>query len=295
MAKPAYFYRNTNFKTLLMEIKKVVSLHAQLDLMKYNKNGISALFLSSYFLLTLSSCSFKNREALLKTPFDSDTVSTVFVANPSDQPKDYYNLIKPEDELAISNLQNMELIVKANVTTTTGTSTYTTFRVNANGEVNLPKLGFFKVGGLTRVEAAAAIQKAYEVKELNTPLIDVRIANAFVSVLGEATRQGKYIIEREDYELIDLLADAGGLTPNANKRQLRIFRGDRANPEIILVNLEDYSFLKSAKLKLRAKDVIYIEPKRSATSTQNLQTYGALIQIVLVLVNTAVIIYSVTR
>ena len=261
--------------------------------MKYQKLPILALILLS-FLLSLGSCSFKNRQALLKTPYDADTIKTVRVINSSSTAVGYYNTIKPEDELAIRNVQDMSLIV-GSAEVSQGQQVYTTFKVNANGEVVLPKIGAIKVAGLNRTEAANLLQKAYEVKELNAPLIDVRIANAYIVLLGEVGKQGKYLIDREDYELIDLLADAGGVNVNANKKVVRIFRGDRANPEIIMVNLNDYNFIKDPKLKLQAKDIVYVEPRRIATSSQNFQAYSTFIQAGLVVLNTALIIYNFTR
>ncbi len=264
--------------------------------MNYNRLSLTTtLIFIGFAVFFLSSCSFKGRQALLKTPYDADTVKTVRIINSNTDAVGYYNLIKPEDELAIRNVQDMSLIVKLPESNNNTAQTYTTFKVDASGEIVLPKIGSIKVGGLNRIQAAQAIQKAYEAKELNAPLIDVRIANAYVVMLGEVKTQGKYIIEREDYQLIDLLADAGGLTPNANNKMLRIFRGDRANPEIIMVNLNDYNFLKDPKLKLQAKDVIYIEPRRSAVNSQNFQAYSTFIQVGFVIVNTLLLIYSITK
>ena len=263
--------------------------------MNNHKLPILALLLLS-FLLSLGSCSFKNRQALLKTPYDADTVKTVRVINSSSTTEGYYNTIKPEDELAIRNVQDMNLIVRsAEGNNNQNQQVYATFKVNANGEVVLPKIGAVRVAGLNRTEAATLLQKAYEAKELNAPLIDVRIANAYIVLLGEVGKQGKYVIDREDYELIDLLADAGGVNVNANKKVVRIFRGDRANPEIIMVNLNDYNFIKDPKLKLQAKDIVYVEPRRIATSSQNFQAYSTFIQAGLVVLNTALIIYNFTR
>lgn len=262
--------------------------------MNNNKLAFYSLIILSLLGL-LSSCSFKNRQALLKTPYDADTVKTVRVINGTNTTADYYNLIKPEDELAIRNVQDMSLIVKTMEGTSQAQQAYTTFKVNASGEVVLPKIGAIKVAGLNRTDAAKLLQKAYEQKELNAPLIDVRIANAYIVLLGEVGKQGKYIIDREDYELIDLLADAGGVNFNANRKMVRIFRGDRANPEIILVNLNDYSFIKDPKLRLQAKDIVYIEPRRIASSSQNFQAYSTFIQAGLVVLNTALIIYNLSR
>ncbi|RZL57736.1 MAG: hypothetical protein EOO93_17610, partial [Pedobacter sp.] len=201
--------------------------------MNYNKLPLTILLFICFAAICCSSCSFKGRQVILKTPYDADTVKTVRVVNPSSASEGYYNLIKAEDELAIKNVQDMSLItpnVASGGNSASQASSYTTFKVNAAGEVVLPKIGAVKVAGLNRTQAATVIQKAYELKELNSPLIDVRIANAYVIVLGEVASQGKFVIEREDYELIDLLADAGGLTPDANKKMLRIFRGDKNNP-----------------------------------------------------------------
>lgn len=264
--------------------------------MNYNKLPLTVLIFFSVSAMFFGSCSFKSRNALLKTPYDADTVKTVRVINSLDNPADYYNLIKPEDELAIRNVQDMNLIVRRpEIANYNLQQTYTTFKVNANGEVVLPKIGAIKVGGLNRTQAAAEIQKAYEAKELNAPLIDVRIANAYIVLLGEVGKQGKYIIDREDYELVDILADAGGLTPNANNKMLRIFRGDRSNPEVIMVNLSDYSFIKDPKLKLQAKDVIYVEPRRAAVNSQNFQAYATFVQVGFVIVNTLLLIYTLTK
>ena len=257
-------------------------------------------FLGILLISVLGSCSFRKRQAILKTPFDADTFKTVKVINGIDESKDYYNLIQPDDELAIRNLQDMSLIIRSS--TDNGSTSinynqqnYLTFRVNAKGEVLLPKLGAVHLAGLNRFQASQKIQQLYEKNELNAPLIDVRIANAYVILLGEVGKQGKYVIGREDYELIDLLADAGGININANKKMVRIFRGDRNNPEIILVNLHDYAFLKDPKLKLRAKDIVYVEPRRVAATSQNLQAYSSLLQIGLVVFNTLLLVYNLVK
>lgn len=291
-------YRTRVFKFYRLTHGKKLYFAASLKLMRYNRlTLLTTILWVGFTALIFSSCSFKGREAMLKTPYDADTIKTVRVVNGVDEGQDYYNLIKPEDELAIRNLQDMNLIMRTNDASGNYAynQNYQTFRVNANGEVLLPKIGAIKLAGLNRYQAAQRIQQLYEEKELNAPLIDVRIANAYVVLLGDVAKQGKYIIGREDYDLIDLLGDAGGLNVTANKKMLRIFRGDRNNPEIIMVNLKDYAFLKSPKLKLHPKDVVYIEPRRAAAASQNLQAYSTFIQMGLVVLNTALIIYNLTR
>jgi polysaccharide export outer membrane protein len=259
-------------------------------------NSIYLLTTCLAALLLMNGCAFSGRNVLLKTPFDADTLKGVFVVNSKGEPEGYYNLIKPEDELAISDLQDISLLVRSDKERyTSRTDSYAIFQVNENGMISLPLLGQVKVAGLNRMEAGKHIQHLYEQKELQKPLIDVRINNLYVVLLGEVARQGKYIINREDYELIDLLGEAGGLTPGANKRAVKIFRGDRRDPEVILVNLQDYSFLKNKNLRLRSKDVIYVEPRRIVSNAQSAQAYSAFFQVGFVLLNTILLIINLSN
>lgn len=247
-------------------------------------------------LIFSGGCAFKNRDVILKTPYDADSSSTAYVIRGQDERRDYYNTIQPEDELAISDLQDITILIRReSLRNDLRNDTYATFKVSAAGEINLPLIGMTRVAGLNRDQAARLIETKYREKELKSPLIDVRINNLYVVLLGEVAKQGKYIINREDYELIDLLGEAGGLTPVANKRMVKIIRGDRSNPEIIMVNLENYTFLKNQKLRLRSRDIIYIEPRQGAIKAQNAQPYTTFFQIGFVALNTILLIVNLSN
>jgi len=243
-----------------------------------------------------SGCAYKSRNSILKTPFDTDTVRNVFVVNSVGDTSGFYNRIRAEDELAISNLQDIGLLVRTDKETyNQRTDSYAIFKVNEMGLISLPLIGAVKVAGLTRSEASRLIQQLYESKELKRPLIDVRLNNMYVVLLGEVAHQGKYILNREDYELIDLLGEAGGLTPGANKKLVKIFRGDRSNPEVILVNMQDYTFLKNKNLRLKSRDVIYVEPRSIVSNAQNLQVYSTFFQVGFLLLNTVLLIINLSN
>jgi polysaccharide export outer membrane protein len=251
------------------------------------------LFMLSWIL---AGCGFANRDAILKSPMDADTIHNAYMVSSEANENTYYNLIQPEDELAITDLQDISLLVrKESLRNDVRNENYALFKVNAEGNIALPLIGRIKVSGLNRQEAANLIEFKYKEKELKHPLIDVRINNLYVVVLGEVSKQGKYIINREDFELIDLLGEAGGLTPAANKRMVKIIRGNRSNPEIIKVNLENYSFLKNKNLKLRSRDIIYVEPRNSSTKAQNLQAYSTFFQIGFIALNTILLIVNLSK
>jgi polysaccharide export outer membrane protein len=248
------------------------------------------------FMQLLGGCAFVNRDVILKTPFDGDTSSSAYVVKNIDQQSGYYNSIKPEDELAIADLQDITILVrKEHLRNDFKEDTYATFKVNGAGDINLPLIGKVHVAGLNRDQAAQLIEAKYSEKELKRPLIDVRINNLYVVVMGEVAKQGKYIINREDYELIDLLGDAGGLTSIANKHRVKIIRGPRSKPEVIIVDLADYAFLKDQRLKLQSRDIIYVEPRTAALKAHHAQAYSTFFQIGFVALNTILLIVNLSK
>lgn len=265
----------------------------------FKENTLSLQQLTVLMLVSqlLSACSFVNRDVILKTPFDADTSRRAYVvAEMGQQQPSYYNTIKPEDELAIADLQDITILVrKEHLRNDLNDDTYATFKVNVNGDINLPLIGTVHVAGLNRDQAARLIEVKYSEKELRRPLIDVRINNLYVVVMGEVAKQGKYIINREDYELIDLLGEAGGLTSIANKHLVKIIRGDRTNPEVIITDLADYAFLKDPRMKLQSRDIIYVEPRSAALKAHHAQTYSTFFQIGFVALNTILLIVNLSR
>jgi polysaccharide export outer membrane protein len=253
------------------------------------------LFLVASFSV-LPGCSFKHREAILKSPTDFEFPNQVYITNGQQDTNDYYHLIQPEDELAITDLQDMSILIpKERLRNDLRTESYAIFKVSASGYINLPLIGGLKVTGLNREQAATLIGSRYQEKELKHPIIDVRINNLYVIALGEVAKPGKYLVGREDLELIDLLGEAGGLTAFANKRMLKIIRGDRANPTVINVNLENYEFLKNPAMKLRSRDIVYVEPRNSAAKAQHVQAWAPLFQIGFVALNTILLIINLSR
>lgn len=263
--------------------------------MKVNAHSIFILLMGMFSIIS-SGCSFMNREAILKTPMDANAVDHVYVSTDLQESGDYYNLIQAEDELAITDLQDISILIpKERLRNESRTDSYAVFKVSASGNIDLPLIGKLKVGGLNREQAAELITSKYTEKELRHPIIDVRINNLYVVALGEVAKPGKYLIGREDFELIDLLGEAGGLTPLANKRRLKIIRGDRSNPTVIMVNLENYDFLKNQNMKLRARDIVYIEPRNSAAKAQHVQAWAPLFQIGFVALNTILLIINLSK
>lgn len=269
--------------------------------MPNNKSFI--LFIPLIAIILLSSCSVRREKALFNAPTDiiTDTLKQVYVVNDQGLGDLYYR-IKPNDLLAVRNVQNPEFGAVGSTSpsggggSTGGTaSAAQSFAVDLDGQVDLPAIGKVAVIGLTRREAAAKLQEIYKEKLLKDPIIEVSVVNLKVTLLGEFARQGNFLLEKDNTTLIDILGEAGGINKTADPKSLKIIRGDRANPEIIYVNLNNINSLASKKLILQNNDIIYLQTTKSAAFNEKMQSISSFVQPILVIVNVALLILTITK
>jgi len=264
------------------------------------------LIYSTFILILFSACSARRERSLFNAPSDvvTDTIKQVYVVNDQGISDAYYK-IKVNDRLAIRNVQNPEFGATSNANSasvSTGNQNSSgsinnvlSYPVDLDGQVNLPAIGKIPVVGLSRREAASKIQEVYAKQLLRNPIIELSVVNLKVTLLGEFGKQGNFLLERENTTLIDIIGEAGGITKTADPKTLKIIRGDRSNPEIIYVNLNDINSLASKKLALQNDDIIVLQQTKSTAATEKLQSYNNILQPLLVVVNLAVLIFTVTR
>lgn len=265
-----------------------------------NINHLKNILIISVSILILSSCSASKarRERTLfnsASDYVTDTIKRVYVVNDQGMGDLYYR-IKVNDLIAVKNKQNKEFLANTTTTTSVAEVNVVTYPVDNDGTVNLPAVGKVVLAGLTRREATEKLQQILEKNQLNKPIIEVTIVNVKVTLLGEFNTQGNFLLERDNTSLVEIIGQAGGInTQTADPKTLKIIRGDRSNPEIIYVNLNDINSLASKKLILQNNDIIVLQSTKNLALTQKLQNFNNVMQPLLVIINLGVLIFSFTR
>ena len=112
-------------------------------------------------------------------------------------------------------------------------------RVSASGDITLPLVGSLAVAGMTAEEAQATIEKKYKDAEiLKSPQVLVLIveyASQGVSVLGEVLKPGIYPL-LTSRRLLDLISQAGGVTPTAGRMITITHRDHPLEPTTIVLS-----------------------------------------------------------
>ena len=92
-------------------------------------------------------------------------------------------------------------------------------RLSAAGTITFPLIGEVKLGGsspkTSENKIAQLLEQGSFVKKAQVNLVVLQYQSQFVSVLGDVYKPGKYSLDRPS-TLSDLLALAGGITPNGS-------------------------------------------------------------------------------
>ena len=138
-------------------------------------------------------------------------------------------------------------------------------RVNDTGDVALPLLGDFRVGGLTAGEARdrlAAMLMAKYVNRANVSVIVKEFSNKPVSIVGAVQRPGALNISGR-WDLLQAISAAGGLTEKAGKKLYVLRRAENGLSDQLEIDTA-HLFQKSSpiwNIPIWPSDVVNIPPK----------------------------------
>ena len=212
--------------------------------------------------------------------------------------------IQPQDILEIRNLQNSKAIVDMNPPLSSGggssntgpvTPLPETFQVEDDGTIALTGIGRIKVSGLTRLEAMKLIEDRLKVDVVNDPIIDIKITNLKVTVLGEVKTPGNFPLTKDRTTLVEVIGAAGGLTEKANEKDIRIIRGKPGEQTEIKINFSKLSAAADPKAILQNNDLIVVSQNDKTVRADNVQVFSTVIQPVLIVLSALIVITSLIK
>jgi polysaccharide export outer membrane protein len=147
-----------------------------------------------------------------------------------------------------------------------------TYIIDKNGNIEFPVIGTIKLGGLSRNEATNLLKSEIS-KYVKDPLVNIRITNFTVSILGEVNNPGTFIIQDEKATLAEVLGLAGDLTIYGKRKNILLVREEAGIKKFSILDLTSVRSLTASTFSLKQNDVLYVEPNnariRQSSFTQN--------------------------
>lgn len=143
------------------------------------------------------------------------------------------------------------------------------FMVDKDGFIEMPIIGRVQVEGMTTMQLKEAVRQR-ALKYYKDPLVNVRIVNFYITILGEVRTPGRYIVNTEKVNIMDALGLAGDLTLGGKRNNVMIMREENGETVFTRVDLNSTDIFQSEYFYLQSGDKIYVEPlkalARSGTS-----------------------------
>ena len=132
-------------------------------------------------------------------------------------------------------------------------------RISDKGDIALPLVGEVKISGLSAADAGTRIAEAYKKGQyLKAPQVTVAITalrSRQVSVLGMVARPGRYPLDDTSSKLADVIAAAGGLTPEGSD-QVTVIRNGK--PRTVAALGKDFNLEAGDTVQVERAPVFYI-------------------------------------
>lgn len=185
---------------------------------------------------------------LFETKFQPDDLLMIYVTSKDQESAAPFNM----PLIAVSQVSN-----NAN-----GQVQQQFYLVNNEGFVDFPILGMIKVGGKTRSEVIKDLKDRL-LEYIQDPIINLRIMNYKISILGEITKPGSYTIPSERISLIDAISLAGDLTIYGKRNSIKVIREIEGKKTTTIIDITKSDFINSEYYYLKQNDVVYIEPNKT--------------------------------
>ena len=211
-------------------------------------------FFSAILLSLLTSCS--SQQALFSSEQEARDNQQIL--------QQYFNqkepILKSGDKITISIWGHEDLSVgSVNSKFSSNKETGKWLAIDHLGEVNLPKVGRLKIAGYNLKEVNYILEKKYS-EYLRDPIVNIRVVNHYVTVLGEVNSPGKYELDNEKVTLVQILGEAKGLGDYSNNKKIKVIRDVAGKPVELVIDLTDIVATTDYNITLQSKDIVYVEP-----------------------------------
>jgi polysaccharide export outer membrane protein len=160
----------------------------------------------------------------------------------------------------------------ANLINAGGQRQFQSYLIDYDGNIDFPVLGKLKVAGLNRSELTSMLVEQIS-EYANNPIVNVRLSNFTITILGEVSNPGTFTIQDERITILEALGLADDLTIFGKRKNVLLIREVDGKKKFAKIDLTSINAVNSPVYYLQQNDVIYVEPNnakiRASSYNQN--------------------------
>lgn len=215
------------------------------------------LILSLLAALGLSSCKTTNLFVDKKARHAVADLDSVFLGDNT-----YQYHIRKDDKITIGIWGQDELSVGSTYGIYNSNEVYGKWlMVDAEGNIEVPKIGTLHVEKMTLIQLKDSI-KVLAGKWIKNPVVDVKVLNREITVLGEVRDPQVINVDKERNTLLEMIARCKGLEFYANAQQIKVFRQVGEDVHVANIDLTAKGDYLYRNINLYPGDVVIVPSKK---------------------------------
>lgn len=164
------------------------------------------------------------------------------------------------------------------------------YLVNVDGDIRFPVIGNVSVAGKTRGQVEAELKSKLS-EFITDVVVDVRIMNFKITVIGEVNNPGVYSIADERVTLPQALGLAGDLSEDGRRDNILVIREIDGQHQVSRIDLTKTDFFSSPYYFLKQNDVVYVEPSTKGVKKSGfIPDIPALLSLMTVVLSTIILL-----
>jgi polysaccharide export outer membrane protein len=167
------------------------------------------------------------------------------------------------------------------------------YLIDKEGEIDFPVIGKIKISDLSAQELRVLLREKLS-PYLKDPIINIRITNFTITVLGEVNRPGTYqVANGEEITILEALGLSWDMTIKGMRKNVLVIRDFNGMKVYNRIDLTSKKAMDSPVYYLTQNDVIYVEPNQSAITSSQLDNRAQIgISIFSILITSALILLT---
>lgn len=224
--------------------------------------------------LVFASCNTKEKVVYFQDLSATEVIATQSVDYLTFQPGDRMTIVVTSSltpDAAVSFNLPIVTMQAGSITGQNYSNQMSYYTVEPNGMIDLPGIGQVKAEGKTRAELTATIQEKLRAGLLNDAIVTINPVNHYVTVLGEVKTPNRFLLNRDNVTLLEVIGMAGDLTIQGDRSNVLVMRTENGQVTNYHVDLRSKSVMASPVYYLKQNDVVYVQPNevKSNQSTNN--------------------------
>lgn len=134
--------------------------------------------------------------------------------------------------------------------------------VDIDGKIEIPKLGSTVVLNKTIPELKEEIRTGLK-KWLVNPIIDIKVLNKEITVMGEVRNPNTIQIDKDQVNLLEMISRTGGFDFYANLKLIKVLRQQGENVIVTNLDLTTDGDILNTNIQLRPGDVVIVPSKKN--------------------------------